>query len=150
MNCGYFVFSCCAQGLHRMLPRASTGHTSRALALVVNCFYSVPDGWPRSVCQWWWRDVSASRDAPAWHAFDEPLPGVTCTSASSVPVCSGLFPVVINYDEAVCTRFGLVFFGILDILYKCRAMGHQGQLTSHIWWSHKFFEKSLYIIIKYI
>lgn len=138
MNCGCFIFSCCAQGLHRVLPRASTGHTFRALALVVNCFYSAPDGWPRSVCQWRWRDVSASRDAPAWHAFDEPLPGVTCTSASSVPVCSGLFPTVMKlimmklFVQGFCL-FWFGFFGILDILYKCRALGHRGPLTSHIW-----------------
>lgn len=52
-------------------------------------FPSTVDERPRSVCRQWWRDGSTSWDAPTWPAPDE-LPGVTCSSASSVPVSTGL------------------------------------------------------------
>lgn len=49
-----------------------------------------PDGRPRRVRRQRRGDASASRDAPAGRASDEQCAGVTCSSASSVPACSGL------------------------------------------------------------
>lgn len=49
------------------------------------------DGQPRDVRRQRRWDASSPGDAPVWHASSQPLARVTCPSASSVPLCSGLF-----------------------------------------------------------
>lgn len=92
----------------RSEKQQSHGKYSTTTSLLLLYAFHCTDGWPRSVCWQWRRDASAPRDASAWHASHEPLPGVTCSSASSVPVCSGLLSSLshtVGHSELVMYDF---------------------------------------------
>lgn len=68
--------------------------------------FPTSDGRPRDVRRRrWQRDASPPGDAPAWHASGQPLAGVTRSSASPVPLRSGLWsraPPML-FDEPINT-----------------------------------------------